>query len=364
MVVRRVLGEAAGVIDRAVVGVMLARSAKDRVRADRMSHDERLASLAGTREAYACEPFVAEPERFFPAPSPVAPVEKSVREGVSDLAWTSTFTPWLPAVQERYLSAVENRTARARLHVGPGGTRVTPGRPRSAVVAIHGYMGGVPLLDEPQWPIATLLRRGFDVALPVLPFHGPRGGGRRGAPPFPSSDPRMTIEGFRQAVSDVRALARLLRERGAVHVGVLGASLGGYTSALLATVCDDFDFVMPMIPLASLADYAFEHGRLGEGELAEAQREALAQAYEVVSPLARPCRVPPGRVLVAGASFDQVTPASHARRLAAHLGGALVEIPGGHLLQFGREQAFAELFAMLEREGFLSAPPRRRGRAP
>lgn len=231
---------------------------------------------------------------------------------------------------------------------------------RGAVIALHGYMGGVPLLDEPQWPIASLLRRGLDVAMPVLPFHAARGGARRGAPPFPSSDPRLTIEGFRQAVSDIRALARWLRARGAPHVGVMGASLGGYTSALLATVCEDFDFVMPMIPLASLADYALEHGSLGEGEGALAQRDAIEKAYAVVSPLARPLRVRPERALVAGASFDQVTPATHAKKLAAHFACELVEIPGGHLLQFGREEAFRALVAMLEREGFVAARPARR----
>ncbi len=352
---RKVLGEAAGVFDRAVVAAMHVRSSKDRARADRMSHEERIVALAAVCDLYPAS-LVAETARFFPEPPPIDPLVRDVRAGVSDLTWPSTFEPWSSAVAERYMSTVENRTARARLHVPP--RPVQRARERSAVIAIHGYMGGVPLLDEPQWPIAWLLRRGLDVAMPVLPFHAARGGARRGAPPFPSSDPRMTIEGFRQAVSDVRALARWLRARGAVHVGVVGASLGGYTSALVATVSDDIDFVMPMIPLASLADYAFEHGRLGEGDRAEAQRAALEQAYEVVSPLARPLRLPSSRALVACAEFDQVTPASHARRLAEHFGCELVSIPGGHLLQFGREDVFRSLGAMLEREGLIA---KRRG---
>jgi pimeloyl-ACP methyl ester carboxylesterase len=68
----------------------------------------------------------------------------------------------------------------------------------------------------------------------------------------------MTNEGFRQAVTDIRSLARWLRNRGAPHVGVMGMSLGGYTSALVATVMsqDEIDFVMPMIPLASIATMA------------------------------------------------------------------------------------------------------------
>lgn len=354
--IRKVLGQTAGVVDRAVVAAMQVRSSKDRVRAERMGHEERLASLAAVRARFEGTPLLSQPERLFLAPPEPSPSERPVRPGVVDLAWPSACEPWLAEVAERHLATVENRTARARLHSLPARSKVA----RGAVVAVHGYMGGVPLLDEPQWPIASLIRRGLDVAMPILPFHGPRGGARRGAPPFPSSDPRLTIEGFRQAASDVRALARFLRARGAPFVGVMGASLGGYTAALLATVTDDFDFVMPMIPLASLADYALEHGTLGEGAEALLQRDALAEAYAVVSPLARPSRVKSSRALVAGASFDQVTPASHARRLAAHFACELVEIPGGHLLQFGRDEAFRALLTMLEREGFVTPRPARR----
>jgi pimeloyl-ACP methyl ester carboxylesterase len=227
------------------------------------------------------------------------------------------------------------------------------------VIALHGYMGGHWMLSETEWPIAWLAKRGLDVALPMLPFHALRAGPRRGAPPFPSADPRLTNEGFRQAVADLTSLARWLRERGAPHVGVMGMSLGGYTASLLATVSRDLDFVMPMIPLASIADFAREQGRLGEGEQADAQHAALERANWVVSPLARPLLLPASRALVVAAEHDRITPRAHAARIAAHFGCALLTIPGGHLVQLGRSEAFRGLAAMLEREGIL-APRRRR----
>src|SRR5258708_6261513 len=82
-------------------------------------------------------------------------------------------------------------------------------------------------------------------------------------PPFPGNDPRFGNEGFRQAVADLRVLMTLLRERGAPSVGIMGMSLGGYASALLATVQRDLAFAVPMIPLASLANAARDQGRLG-----------------------------------------------------------------------------------------------------
>jgi hypothetical protein len=57
-------------------------------------------------------------------------------------------------------------------------------------------MGGHWLLEEATWPILWLMKRGLDVALPVLPFHAARGGARRGVSSFPSADPRLTNEGF------------------------------------------------------------------------------------------------------------------------------------------------------------------------
>lgn len=169
----------------------------------------------------------------------------------------------------------------------------------------------------------------------------------------------MNNEGFRQAVSDIVALARWLRARGAPSVGVIGVSLGGYTSALLATVSRDFDFVMPMTPLASIADFAREQGRLGERENATAQHAALERANWIVSPMARPSLVPASRALVVAAEFDRITPTAHAARIAAHFGCPTLTIPGGHLLQFGRSAAFRRLVGMLQHEGIL---PRRRPR--
>jgi pimeloyl-ACP methyl ester carboxylesterase len=350
----RVVGSTAGLVDRAVVAAMQARGRHERARAEAMSHRERLAILAAVHEAYEGDSLINDTARFFPAPPPVELGLRRVRPGVWEAAWPSAFEPFLAAVAERYLSRVENRTARARFYLASA-----PEMPslRPAVVAVHGYMGGQWLFEESAWPIEWLLRRGLDVVLPVLPLHAGRGGSHRGAPAFPSSDPRLTNEGFRQAVTDIRSIVRWLRERGAPKVGVMGMSLGGYTSALLATVTDEIDFVMPMIPLASIADFAREQGRLGSGAEADEQHVALELANRVVSPLARPLGLAKERALVVAAEFDRITPVSHATRIAKHFACEMVTIAGGHLVQIGRSDAFRALAALLEREAIIA--PRR-----
>jgi len=361
---RRVIGSAVGAVDRAVVVAMQMRGARDRAQADKMGHAERIEALAAIHRAYGGLEIVEDPAAFFVPPPAVDPLLRSVRTEpasksgssiaveVWDAHWPSPFVPYLADVAEKYLSRIENRTARARLFLG-----AAPKRP--AVIALHGYMGGHWMLEEAQWPTGWLARRGLDVALPILPFHALRGGPRRGAPPFPSADPRLTNEGFRQAVADIVSLARWLRDRGAPHVGVMGMSLGGYTSSLLATVSRDIDFVMPMIPLASIADFAREQGRLGNGDQADAQHAALERANWVVSPLARPLVLKPSRAIVVAAEHDRITPSAHAQRIATHFGCELVTIPGGHLVQLGRSEAFRGLASMLEREGIIAPRPRR-----
>lgn len=358
---RRVIGSAVGAVDRAVVVAMQMRGARDRARADRMSHRERVAVLEAVHRDYGGDAIVADAASYFEVPPEVDLALRFVRREpsgpgvatveVSDASWPSPFVPYLDEVAARYLSRIENRTARARLFLA------TPRESRPAVIALHGYMGGQWLLEEAQWPLAWLSRRGLDVALPLLPFHGLRSGPHRGAPPFPSADPRLTNEGFRQAVADIVSLARWLRACGAPHIGVMGMSLGGYTSSLLATVSRQIDFVMPMVPLASIADFAREQGRLGTGDQADAQHAALERANRVVSPLARPLVFPPSRALVVAAEHDRITPTAHARRLASHFGCELVTIPGGHLVQLGRSEAFRGLATMLEREGIVEPRP-------
>jgi pimeloyl-ACP methyl ester carboxylesterase len=328
-----ILGAAAGAVDRALIAAVRLREQRRPARGERFSHDERMHALAAIREAYAGSELWGDTEACFTAPPRIEPPLTRVRAlqggvDVFDIAWPSEFSPHL--VREKYLAYEANRTARARLYLGNA--------PRPAIVLIHGYLAGQWRVEERAWPIRWLARR-YDVALALLPFHA-----LRAAPderhPFPGPDPRFTNEGFRQAVLDLRTLVRFLRARGAPSVGVMGMSLGGYTAALLATIEPGLAFATPIIPLASLADFARDQGRLGTGEQVIAQRDALEAAHHLVSPFARPPRVPKERVLIVGAESDRITPIAHAERLAAHFGAQLVRMGGGHILQFGRGDAF------------------------
>jgi dienelactone hydrolase len=347
---RYLLDTAAASVDRAVVVAMQMRGRSVRGRAEAMPHEKRMERLALIGETYGAEELVAHPESFFVPPPAVRPDVRTVKRlpwGVECLeaSWPSAFEPFAPAVRDAYVAHVANRTAYARLY--------TAGGPRPAAILVHGYMGGPWAIEERAWPVRWLNQHGLDVALTVLPFHGVRARAEGGAPLFPGADPRFTNEGFRQTVADLRVLVALLRARGATAVGVMGMSLGGYTTALMATLEEELAFAVPLIPLSSLADFARDQGNLGTGAQAAAQHAALEAANHVVSPFARPSRIARERVLVVGAEADQVTPIAHAERIAGHLGVELLRVPGGHLVQTWRREAFRAVRAMLQRNGVV-----------
>jgi pimeloyl-ACP methyl ester carboxylesterase len=338
---RKMLGSAAAAFDVMATAAVTAHAnrtgqVRERPTADKLRLLERLderfrdASLDG---------FFAEPRRIVPG-------ARSVRQlsgggSVTDLSWDSGFAPLDPEISEHYTSARENGLAVVR--------RFQQREPRPAVILIHGYMAGPFTFEERIWPIARLGRAGFDVVLFTLPFHGLRARSGYGAvPEFPGEDPRLNVEGFRQALFDLQNLVSWLLEQGHPRVGAIGMSLGGYTAALLATAEPRLDFVVPVIPLSSLGDFAREQGSLSPlPEEALAQHTLLESIYRRVSPVARPALVPPERCLVIAAKADRVTPAAHARRLSGHLRAPLHSFYGGHLLQLGRAEAFERVIELM-----------------
>ncbi len=304
--------------------------------------DQRAVVLRGFAELY---PDTLGDDFFLPV-RPISPVARLAPNefGVAhaqDLSWASEYQPFLAQMRERYERTTENHAASVRMLCGQ--------EKRPVALLIHGYMAGNYQVEQRLWPVQRFLRSGYDVAFFTLPFHGVRANAaRRGAPEFPGADPRFSTEGFRQVIGDLQNFVAWLREQGHPEVGVMGMSLGGYTAALLATLQEGLSFCVPVIPLASLADFAREQGELSAAPAAEAEEHALLERiYRVVSPVARRPLIAPARTMVVAAKADRITPVAHARKLAAHFGSPLVSWHGGHLLQLGRNAAFRRVETLI-----------------
>lgn len=348
---RRTLVEAGASFDVAVVRI--AQELAKRAPSRRQDVAERLAYLQRVARDYG----EIDPAEFYATPPKLGDYGQSrvrdlERGEVVDLSWASGWTCARDDQRARFNRFRENNT----VHV-----RWLRHRDRAAptIVCIHGYRAGTFTFEERAFGAEWLYRLGLDVALFTLPFHALRAPAhRRGTPLFPTADVARTNEAFGQAVWDLRRLIQLMRERGAPHVGVMGMSLGGYTTALLATVESSLDFAVPYIPLSDLTDVVVEHealrGTVVPHELIEAGKQAMA----LVRPLARAPAIPSERVTVVAAEGDRITRTSHAKALAEHFGAELVTFPGAHLLQFGRREAFAAIAKFLARRSVIS--PRKR----
>lgn len=227
----------------------------------------------------------------------------------------------------RWLSYEPNHTAHAWVmrHRGPE---------RAWALCIPGYRMGSPLVDFTGFRAHWLHHElGLNVAIPVLPLHGPRSIGRRGGDGFFTGDFMSTLHAQTQAVWDVRRLVGWLKQRGAPSVVAHGVSLGGYTAALVASVESHLDGVVAGVPAIDVprlfrshvpAPLRFAVDRLGFAP------ETVERVLRPVSPLAYTPQVPhAGRFLYAGL-VDRLTPPDHARDLWLHW-----DRPRAHFYQGG-----------------------------
>jgi pimeloyl-ACP methyl ester carboxylesterase len=352
MRLRDMIGRASAAVDRGVLRFMERKMTAN--------GPQRTPSDARTRLLWLAEqyrPALADPALFFPAPDAAEMVptagERRLRARTTELGWPSTYKVHLPNYREEHASHAANLNARARLYRGGDA-------PRTTVICIHGWGGGAFWLEERAFVVGYLLRIGLDVCLFQMPFHGernPRPEQRSGAL-FPSSHVVRTNEAFGQAIHDLRALAAWLRSEGAPAVGVMGMSLGGYTTSLWASLDRELAFAVPMIPAVSMSALMWRHGE-GSSARKRAERAGVSQdlldsVFEIHSPLARPAAIDRERLLIIAGRADRITPPDQAEALWNHWGQPDIHwFPGGHLAQVGRGDAFRSLRRRLQTIGVL-----------
>jgi dienelactone hydrolase len=236
--------------------------------------------------------------------------------------------------------------------------------PRPWLVAIHGQGMGRP--GDPRMLRVRRLHEelGVNVALPVLPLHGPRSMGFRPEQQLVSNVYLLNnVLGLTQAVWDVRRLLMWLRtDQDASAVGVLGLSLGSYVAGLLSTLEADLACLVAVVPTSDLAH------ALRIAEPISTNRRALhaalhdersTQVHHVVSPVARPCLVPHGRRFIIAGQVDRVAPPPGAVALWRHWDEPAIDWrPRGHLTT-PRSAAYDDrLTAILTTSGLTAARSR------
>jgi hypothetical protein len=288
-----------------------------------ISGDDRLRvmrELEQAAELYQERGWLDDPARYHNEPPAIerAAISHERTWGLSyqHLRFTSG---WAPHVREpgrqRWLGYQANRTAHVRLLCHSGG-------PRPWIVCAPGFRMGNPTIDFAGFNARWLHRQlGLNVAIPVLPFHGPRRVGRRGGDGFLTGDLLDTIHAQAQAVWDIRRLIRWLRQSGAPRIGLYGVSLGGYTVGLVAGLEEPLDCVIAGVPASDWVSLVSAHA---PGAVLRASERLgfpwpdVKRILRVVSPLAFEPRLPREHRFLFAGTADRLAPPEQAQALWEH----------------------------------------------
>lgn len=333
----------------------------------------RLEEALADRSFYGPMAESADATRFFRAPPRGVRVDARKarlsrfrpKDGVAeDLSFESPFVPANPRERRRYLRHGANRRAHMRYWRHSDG-------PRPTIITIHGFSADLALVNEWFFALPWLYRLGFDVALYTLPFHGRRQ--TRFSPfsghGFFAGGINRINEAFAQAVHDFRVFVdHLEASRGVTDVGVMGVSLGGFTSALLAAVEPRLRFAIPNVPVTSVADLVHEWEPIGTIVRAGLRRYGLSvedarHLLAVSCPLTYAPVIPRERLFVIGGVGDRLAPPKHSRLLWDHWDRCRIHwFPGSHLVHLDRGNYLRQVARFLRKIGFLDGlgPPKRR----
>lgn len=305
------------------------------VRARTPADTDRVAQeIHAARELFADNGWLASPEAYHQTPPPLHEVRISPAHTIGidyeHLSFTSGYEPHAGEPgRERWLGYTPNQTAHAWVLRHP-----TEQRPW--VLCIHGYEMGRPALDLAAFRVRQLTQEAhLNVAIAVLPFHGPRRVGRTSGDGFLAGDFLDTIHAEAQAMWDIRRLLSWIRAQGAPAVGVMGLSLGGYNAALVSGLDSNLACVIAGIPATDFLRLTFRHGPVLQLRYAERHgliHDEVAEALRVISPLALPCLVPHAHRHIYAGIVDRLVPPDQPRDLWHHWERcAIAWYQGGHL---------------------------------
>ena len=266
------------------------------------------------------------------------------------LTFNSNFEPLCAELGAGYARHKRNRRAHAQYWRHPDG-------PRPTLVFIHGYVASGYRLNSWAFSLPWFYKHGYDVVLYTLPFHGVRRGLTHlfnGQGYFADGLAHMN-ETTRHAILDLRVLLDFLELQGAPSMGVSGLSLGGYLSALMASVDNRLAFSIPNSPLVVPMDMALEwqpsgtllkwlmrHHGVGLAEL----RHGLA----LHSPLTYRPLIDAERLMIIGGAGDRFTPPRYVRLLHKHWQGSQLHwFPGNHLLHINQGEYLRLMKAFMDR---------------
>ena len=269
------------------------------------------------------------------------------------LSFESPYLPKLPSVRERFLKNHRNRTAYAQYWRHNNG-------PRPTICLIHGFMADPYWLNRKFFALPWFYAQGYDILLYTLPHHGRR---QQMTAPFSghgffANGIAGVNEAMFQAVHDFRIFIDLLQANGVKNIGVTGISLGGYTTALLASVEERLQFAIPNVPLASMVDTMLEWFPMSAyiKAVMKATGTSVHEARHwtaVHSALTYKPKLEKERLMIIAGAGDRLASPKHARLLWDHWDRPNIHwFPGNHIIHLDKGKYLKEMVRFMKDIGF------------
>lgn len=309
------------------------------------------------RQADATSTFVAPdhvPEVLSTRQLPMA--AGRVRGRVELLEYPSRFTPRNPAMVGEYPTGGPNDTCWAQYWRHKDG-------PRPTLLVCHGFGGSPYIFNSAFFHLPWLYSHGYDVVLLQLPFHGRRrepGEVYSGAGLFSRGIAHLN-EAMLQAAHDIRSLINWLEDIGAPRVGMMGLSLGGYTTGMMAAAEPRLHFAIPncaVVDMGTLIDSWFPMGHIMKAGMryADLDIEEFQDSVRVHSPLTYQSALPRERLFIVHGLGDRLAPPTQGEALWRHWGRPAIHwFPGNHTLHVNRAKYLRRIGRFLNEIDFAGA---------
>ncbi len=263
--------------------------------------------------------------------------------------YPSRYRPRNPELAPSFASRRENLSG--YLHLWRHDERAD----RPLVLIIHGFMMGGPARAMRMFRIGKLFEQGLDLALHTLPGHW-----RRSDTPWfqrllDPADVPLTAERLAQNVHDLHSARLALGEMGYENIGIIGASLGGFTAALYAgQVEGGLDFMFMAVPAVTVSHYLKPAPARFRFPVDDALRRATARAQKLCSPLYLRPRFDVGRIRVVAHAGDRVCDVRETRRWRESWGiEDYAEVVGGHFLYLDKRARGEAWYGLLGERGYI-----------
>ena len=305
---------------------------------------------------YANPDFITKPQTFFLKPErtepvirPADPMALPIHDAIyEDIIFPSEFAPLNPHYHAGDIFPMPQQASYARYIRHKSGDRPT-------IIVVHGYVLDGYDFNARLFEVAKFFRLGFNVLMYTMPYHGPRKapGARFSGDGFMFFDVARIAENVRWSIHDLTRYVDFLESRSKQPIGMMGFSLGGFHTALMASLDKRLAFAIPVVPVITLFNVILQwqpSAAVIKGflKLLSLNIDEINKLLLPVSPLARPPAIDHERLLIIAGTADRMAHPDHAHSLWHHWKHSKIYwFPGNHLVHFEKTHYMRQVVSFL-----------------